>query len=68
VKLATVLILLLMLAACSKPKMKGKVLDDMRVDFGDGVIGSCVFDNEPHPGDKVTVNDADGKCHAEPQK
>jgi|HubBroStandDraft_6_1064221.scaffolds.fasta_scaffold84815_2 hypothetical protein len=59
--------LLVMLASCSKPRMHGRVLDDLRVDFGEGVTGTCAFDNEPHPGDDVTVND-DGRCHATPQK
>jgi len=66
-KLASILMCLLFLAACSRPAMHGRVRDDLKVDFGDGVVGTCVFDNEPHAGDAVTMSD-DGRCHATPQK
>jgi hypothetical protein len=65
VKLATLLLCVLCLVACAK-KMQGRVMEDLRVDWGEGVSGSCVFDNTPHVGDKVTVAD-DGRCHATPQ-
>jgi hypothetical protein len=65
-KLATLLICALLLVGCSRHEMKGRVIEGSKVDFGDGVIGTCVFDNEPHLGDKVTVS-KDGRCHAEPQ-
>jgi hypothetical protein len=65
-KLAPLLALILLLSACSH-KMHGTVMDDGKVDFGDGVVGTCVFDNQPQPGDAVTVNDKDGKCHATPK-
>lgn len=60
-KAVLMLTAILSLAACSH-KMHGTVTDDLKVRFSDGVIGACVFDNEPHPGDLVTMND-DGRCH-----
>ena len=61
ISIAVLLASLAILTACG-PKVIGHVTPDLKVEFKDGVMGACIFDNEPVAGDKVTMTDA-GQCH-----
>lgn len=61
-RIAVVALLLLAVACTRSHKLHGRVTNELKVQFDDGVVGSCVFDNDSHPGDEVTMND-DGTCH-----
>ena len=61
ISIAVLLLLLAVLTACG-PKVVGHVTEDLKLQFNDGVIGACVFDNQPVAGDKVVMTEA-GLCH-----
>lgn len=65
-KIIVLVIASALLTACG-PKVVGHVTDELKVEFNDGVVGACAFDNQPIAGDRVTFN-PDGTCHDEGKK
>ena len=60
-KILVLFVSIVCLTACG-PKVVGHVTEDLKLQFNDGVIGACVFDNQPVAGDKVVMTEA-GLCH-----
>ena len=61
-RIVILLLTLVTLTACG-PKVVGRVTDDLKVQFSDGTIGACEFDNQPVPGDKVIMTSDGTRCH-----